>query len=206
MALVGLTSFEPAWVTRLDVAVDPVCRPADGKLLLDALEASRLPNGWRVRSVGSPRSTVYCIGRVKDDAKARAYCRNLKMRDGEPFGRIRLEAQARYDPLGAMLEDVLDPTFGAGVWTSRYGRLAGSVRRMERERQTTEFAEHVSAGRMSYSQGERMCTFLDLERLGLVTSYYPKSVLAARRREARLLGWHQTTPACLTSMLSSSTC
>ena len=77
---------------------------------------------------------------------------------------------------------------------------------MERERQTTEFAEHVSAGRMSYSQGERTCTFLDLERLGLVTSYYPKSVLAARRREARLLGWHQTTPACLTSMLSSSTC
>jgi hypothetical protein len=59
---------------------------------------------------------------------------------------------------------------------------------MERERQTTEFAEHVSAGRMSYSQGERMCTFLDLERLGLVTRYYPKSVLAARRREARLLG------------------
>jgi len=28
MALVGVESFEPAWVTRIDVAVDAVCRPA----------------------------------------------------------------------------------------------------------------------------------------------------------------------------------
>lgn len=53
MALVGVTSYEPAWVTRVDVAVDADCRPEDGKLLLDALEACRLPNGWRVRSVRS---------------------------------------------------------------------------------------------------------------------------------------------------------
>lgn len=34
-----------------------------------------------------------------------------------------------------------------------------------------------------------MSAFLDLERLGLATSYYPKSVLAARRREAKSLGF-----------------
>jgi hypothetical protein len=45
MAFVGITTYEPAWVTRLDVAVDADCSPADGKLLLDALEACRLPNG-----------------------------------------------------------------------------------------------------------------------------------------------------------------
>ena len=43
MAWVGLVSYQPAWVTRVDVAVDGRCRSADGKLLLDALEAVRLP-------------------------------------------------------------------------------------------------------------------------------------------------------------------
>lgn len=188
MAIVGLTTYEPAWVTRLDVAADAVCRAADGKLLLDALEGCRLPNVWRIRSVGTPRSTVYFVARVKDDAKARAYCRNLKTRDGEPFGRIRLEAQGRYGPLDATLEEVVQPSFGTGLWMSRYGVLAGSVRRLARELQTEELAARVSGGRLSYAQGERMSTFLDLERLGLATSYYPKSVLAARRREAKSLG------------------
>jgi hypothetical protein len=67
-----------------------------------------------------PRSTVYFIARVKDDVKARAYCRNLKTRQGAPFGRIRLEAQARYGPLDVMLDDVQDPSFCASVWHSRY--------------------------------------------------------------------------------------
>jgi hypothetical protein len=46
MAILGVTSWERPWVTRVDVAVDASCAPADGKLLLDALEAARLPNGW----------------------------------------------------------------------------------------------------------------------------------------------------------------
>jgi hypothetical protein len=188
MALVGLTTYEPAWVTRIDVAVDAVCRPADGKLLLDALEASRLPNGWRVRSVGSPRSTVYFVARVKDDAKARSYCRNLKTRQGEPFGRIRLEAQARYGALDMMLDDVLEPSFSAAVWHSRYGQVEGTVTRHAREAQAAEVAGKVGRREMTYAQGERMSMFLDLERLGLAATYYPKSVLVARKREARSLG------------------
>ena len=189
MALLGIMTFEPAWVTRIDVAVDAECRPENGKLLLDALEACRLPNGWRVRSIGAPRSTVYFIARVKEDAKARAYCRNLKTREGEPFGRIRLEAQARFDPLDVMLDALDDPSFGAGVWCSRYGRLEGTVTRLGREIQATEVAGRVCRGELTYAQGERMSMFLDLERLGLATSFYPRSVLAARSREARSLGF-----------------
>jgi hypothetical protein len=189
MALVGVTTYEPAWVTRIDVAVDAVCDPSDGKLLLDALEACRLPDGWRVRSVGSPRSTVYFIARVKQDAKARAYCRNLKTREGEPFGRIRLEAQARYDPFRVMVDDLDVPSFCVGVWHSRYGRLGGRIARLRREAQATEVAGRVGRGELTYAQGERMSMFLDLERLGLVETYYPRSVLAARRREAKSLGF-----------------
>jgi hypothetical protein len=73
MAWVGVVSYEPAWITRVDVAVDGRCQPANGKLLLDALEAVRLPNGWRTRSVGVPRSTVYFSARASEAGKARAY-------------------------------------------------------------------------------------------------------------------------------------
>ena len=45
MAFMGLTSFEKPWITRIDVAVDATCEPRDGKLLLDALEATPLPRG-----------------------------------------------------------------------------------------------------------------------------------------------------------------
>ena len=31
--------------------------------------------------------------------------------------------------------------------------------------------------------------FLELERLGIATTYYPKSIYAARKREARKLGY-----------------
>src|SRR5687768_3723478 len=39
MAAIGVVSYSDPWVTRMDVAVDARCSPADGKLLLDALEA-----------------------------------------------------------------------------------------------------------------------------------------------------------------------
>jgi hypothetical protein len=159
------------------VAVDAVCRPSRGKLLLDALEACRLPNGWRTRSVGMPRSTVYFSARVRDDVKARAYCRNLKTKEGEPFARIRLEAQARYEPLDSMLEEVIEPSFGAAVWESRFGGLEGSVTRLAREVQTDQIAGRVGKGEMTYAQGERMGMFLDLERLGLARAYYKSSVM-----------------------------
>lgn len=191
MAIVGLVSYEPAWVTRVDVAVDGRCRPEDGKLLLDALEAVRLPNGWRTRSVGVPRSTVYFTARASEDVKARSYCRNLKLKRGEPFGLIRLEAEERFTPRACPVEAMEDPAFAAKIWKSRYGKLTARVTRLCREVQTLEIAARVSRGELDYKQGERLSMFLDLERLGLAKSYYPKSVYAARRREAKKLG-HST--------------
>jgi hypothetical protein len=189
MAVVGVVSYEPAWVTRLDVAVDARCRPEDGKLLLDALEACRPPNGWRTRSVGVPRSTVYFSARASDDVKARAYCRNLKLKMGQPFGLIRLEAEQRFEPGDCLLDLALDPSYPSMIWKSRYGGLAGTITRLGREVQVAAIAERVVEGQLTFAQGERLSMFLDLERLGLATSYYPKSVGATRRREAAKLGY-----------------
>jgi hypothetical protein len=53
LAIVGIETFERQWATRLDVSVDLVCAPEDGKALLDGLAAARLPRGQRLPSMGS---------------------------------------------------------------------------------------------------------------------------------------------------------
>jgi hypothetical protein len=188
MALVGVTSYEPVWVTRLDVAVDAHCEPVAGKLLLDALEAARLPNGWRTSSVGNPRSTVYFKARASEKVKARAYCRNLKLKQDEPFGQIRLEAQERFEP-GKCPLDGVSVFMLVAIWNSRFGGLTGEVRRLSREVQAAELASRVAAGELSASEGERVSMLLDLERLGLARSYYAPGMYAARRRLATRLGF-----------------
>jgi hypothetical protein len=189
MAIVGVTSFEEPWVTRMDVAVDAECAPQDGKLLLDALEAVRLPRGWRTVSVGVPRSTVYFKARGTEHVLARAYCRNLKLKAGEPFGKIRLEAEQRFEPRVAGLERAAEPEFIASIWQSRYAGLSSRTRRLARELQTVEIAELVCAGELTYSQGERLGMFLDLERLGLGRTYYSNAAFSDRRRLASKLGF-----------------
>jgi hypothetical protein len=52
-----------------------------------------------------------------------------------------------------------------------------------------EIADRVKRGELDYTQGERLAMFLELERLGVAKAYYPKTVYAARRREARKLGY-----------------
>lgn len=189
MSAVGLISYERPWVTRLDVAVDAECESADGKLLLDALEAVRLPNGWRTTSTGTPRSTVYFRARATEHVHARAYCRNLKTKSGEPFGRIRLEAEQRFDPRLCPLEYVEQPAFVAEIWKSRYANLASKVTRLEREVQAMELADRMRRGELAHGQAERLHLFLDLERLGLARQCYRKSVYTARRGEAVKLGY-----------------
>jgi hypothetical protein len=189
MAVVGLVSYTSPWITRLDVAVDADCHPAAGKLLLDALEATRLPNGWRTTSSGVPRSTVYFRARGTEKVYARAYCRNLKTKTGEPYGRIRLEVEERFEPKACPVERLSDPDFPGEVWRARYGAVCSTVTRLTTEVQVVEIADRVQVGELTYAQGERLSMFLDLERLGLAQRYYPKSVFAARKREARRCGY-----------------
>ena len=139
--------------------------------------------------VANSRSTVYFMARGTEKVQARAYCRNLKTKEGEPFGLIRLEAEHRFDPKSVMLELVQEPSFMAKIWMSRYGGLAGKVTRLAREVQAVEIHERVKRGELSYQQGEKLAMFLDLERLGLAQSYYPPSAYRERRRQAVKLGY-----------------
>ncbi len=188
MAVVGVVAYEPAWVTRLDAAVDVRCEPQNGKALLDALDGARLPRGMRTEAMGKPRSTVNFLPRVRNEKVAVAYCRNLKNGTGEPFGLIRTEARCKFKPKEMMIEAVENPALAGFLWSTRYGGLSGTVTRLEREEQSMKFADKVRLGEIGYATAERMTAFLDYERLGLTDAVYPPSVATARRREARKLG------------------
>ena len=105
---------------------------------------------------------------------ARAYCRNLKTKAGEPFGRIRLEVEERFEPKTCPVVRVSNPLFPAEVWRGRYGAVSSTVTRLAKEVQTVKIADRVRAGELTYAQGERLSMFLELERLGLAQRHYPK--------------------------------
>jgi hypothetical protein len=120
---------------------------------------------------------------------ARAYCRNLKTKTGEPFGHIRLEAEHRFNPKQCPREHIEQPSFVAAIWKSRYAKLGSTVTRLAREVQAMELAERMRRGELTHGEAERLHLFLDLERLGLAGQCYRSSVYAARRRGATKLGF-----------------
>lgn len=184
----GLASWQEPWVTRLDVAVDATCAPETGKRLLDALEAARLPRAWRTTSVGAPRSTVYFKAAKSENVLARSYCRNLKLKKGQPFGLIRLEAQQRWGPRETSLVEATSPPFIGRVWRSRFAELTSRVTRVPADVQASELGDRMRRGELRHGAAERMNLFLSLERLGLAAECYPAKVYASRRREAVQLG------------------
>jgi hypothetical protein len=189
LGAMGLASWQEPWVTRLDVAVDASCEPAEGKLLLDGLEACRPPNGWRTSTAGTPRSTVYFRAARSEKVVARAYCRNLKLRQGEPFGLIRLEAQQRWQPRVTLLATAVSPPFAAHLWRSRFEGLAARVIRVPADVQAMELGLRMKRGELDHGEFERLNAFLSLERQGIATECYRPSVYASRRREAARLGY-----------------
>lgn len=189
MESAALASWERPWVTRVDVAVDASCDPSEGKLLLDGLEAARLPNAWRTTSAGTPRSTVYFRAAGSENVVGRAYCRNLKVGRGAPFGLIRLEAQQRWDPKAKSLVTVASPPFLAHLWRSRFGGLASRVIRVPADVQASELGLRMKQGELRYGEAERLNLFLSLERLGLAVECYPASIYTSRRRQAAKLGY-----------------
>jgi hypothetical protein len=101
---------------------------------------------------------------------------------------IRLEAEERFVPRACPAEAIEDRAFAAASG-GRGMEVSMRVTRLGREVQTLEIAARVERGELDYKQGERLAMFLELERLGIAQSYYPKSVYATRRREARKLGY-----------------
>jgi hypothetical protein len=64
-------------------------------------------------------------------------------------------------------------------------------------------ARHYETLAASYAQGECMSMLLDLERLGLASSYDPRSVLASRTVRREAWGCQRTTRGLRNCALTS---
>jgi hypothetical protein len=190
LAVRGLEPYGEPCVRRVDVTADLGCASAVGRMLIDGMAAVRLDGGRRVEVMGDPRSTVYFLGRSGRAKLARIYDRNLLTGKGEPYGRIRLEAQWMFDYGKAPFAAIAAPQVLAALWLHRFGEstVVGTVRRLGREVQVVELAKMVADGALTAGKLERMSAFLDLERAGIARATYTAGQYAQRRRDARKLG------------------
>jgi hypothetical protein len=86
MAVKGVLPPEDPVYVRVDPAVDVVYEnPRDGWEVFEGLRYARWPYGWYAQFEGPPPHTTVS---VKNGTKtvARAYCRNTKLRNGNPGG------------------------------------------------------------------------------------------------------------------------
>jgi hypothetical protein len=153
------------------------------------MAALRLGGGRRIETVGDPRSTVYFTARGSRTKLARVYDRNLRMKRGEPYGLVRLEAQWMFK-YGQVPLSTITPGALANLWLLRFGRdeIGGTVERLGRETQTLALAERVRRGEIKAGQAGRISFLLDLERKGVARSTLGERIYGAWSREARKLG------------------
>jgi hypothetical protein len=192
MAMAGVLPPEEPRYVRADSAVDiRLHDPQDGWRLLEALRFARWPNRWHAEFQGPPPYTTVA---VKSGTKTvgRAYCRNTKLRNGEPrWGKIRLEREQRFQWKDQRdVAELASARTASTFWRSVFGQgaPAGRVTRIEREVQTVKLSERVQLGEITASQFEQLTGFLDAERLGLTDRIYKPETARRRRVLARELG------------------
>ena len=188
LAYYGVVVEKPWEVGRIDVAVDVAMETAtDGKLLLDALRAVRLPRGWYGESAGPKTPTVY-HRLPKGKVGARNYSRHRETGAG-PYEVVRMERQVWVSPRRP-LEDY-SPELVKSIWTDHYLALvprSGKVEVGTQEEIVMKLARRVEDGEIAFGKYEQAVGYLLAEKLGLAESLYPSKRLQERRRLVRELG------------------
>jgi hypothetical protein len=195
LAELGLYSYEPLKVSRVDVAVDlRFDDPSAGKRLLEALHAAAWSDGYVGRLEYATTVNVRRIrpGRKGGRIAARSYCRGtLHPELAAPHELVRLERERHFkaDAERPAIEE-LTPERLSSIWLEVYGGVGNGEKlaTVPMEELTMSILERVKAGEMGVAQAERVRFFLELERLGLARDYYSQTQYRARRAEARQLG------------------
>jgi hypothetical protein len=192
MAVMGVLPATMPRVVRIDPAVDVVYDdPQDGYRSLEALRFARWPRSWYAEWQGPPPYTTVAI-KSGTRTIGRAYCRNKKLKNGEPvWGKIRYEAEHRSQwPQGLPVEHLESPAAPEIYWGWVFGegQASGKVTRLKSEVVAVNLIEKVVLGEIGYAQFERMNAYLTAERLGLVHRAYTPEQARTRRREAKELG------------------
>jgi hypothetical protein len=127
LALVGIRSFEPPFLTRVDVACDlSFHQELEALTLLRALYAAMKPHGWKTGVHGQPPETVYINSRSGRDKLARAYDKGRESGRWSPYRVIRLEAVQRFKPSDRVSAETAfqAPSYLRLVWKQRFLSLA----------------------------------------------------------------------------------
>jgi hypothetical protein len=192
MAVRGVLPPEDPVYVRVDPAVDVVYdNPRDGWEVLEGLRYARWPYAWYAQFEGPPPHTTVSVKKGTKTV-ARAYCRNTKLRNGNPrWGKLRFERERRFEwREQRRLGELADTETAAAYWGSAfgYGAAAGKVTRIKREVQTVKLSERVQVGEITTQKYEQLCGFLDAERLGITDRIYNPETARRRRKLARELG------------------
>jgi hypothetical protein len=192
MGVMGVLPATDPRLVRCDPAVDVVYEnPQDGMKALEVLRYARWPKGWYAQYEGPPPHTTVSIKSGRNTV-GRAYCRNAKLKNGEPkFGKIRFEREQTFPwatslPAGVLEHESAAVMFWGAVFA--LGQASGRVTRLAREMQTMKLIERVVLGDISVTQYEQLSAFLDAERLGLTDRAYSKETARRRRMLAKQLG------------------
>jgi hypothetical protein len=192
MALFGVLPVEDPAYVRVDPAVDVGYEdPLEGRRVLEGLKSARWPYGWYAQFEGPPPHTTVSIKSGRHTI-GRAYCRNSKLRNGEPrWGKMRFEREQRFQwkdrrSLDELARIDAAAMFWGGVFGA--GAASGRVTRVQREVQTVKLAERVQLGDITTAQYEQLAGFLDAERLGITDRIYSCETGRRRRKLAKSLG------------------
>jgi hypothetical protein len=191
MGMMGVLPVTDPRLVRCDPAVDVQYEdPQEGMRSLEVLRYARWPNGWYAQYEGPPPHTTVSIKSGRNTV-ARAYCRNSKLKNGQPkFGKIRFEREQKFSWANSLPACVLEHESAAVMfWGAVFalGRASGRVTRISREVQTMKLIERVVLGDISVTQYEQLSAFLDAERLGLTDRAYSKETARRRRMLAKQL-------------------
>jgi hypothetical protein len=188
-SIVGVGTYEPVCVTRADVTVDVVTADgALGKSLMLALAAARGPHGRRARPFNHDLETVYIetrggrrLGLAYDKGVERSY-RALGANKW-----LRLEARQFFKGADAPKLEEVTPDVLKGVWQDRFLTLGGG-RTVKPEGVVMTIGEMLQSGAISVRDGEKVLSYLQLERAGLAQDVYGRKALQERRLLARQYG------------------
>lgn len=180
--------------SRIDVALDVEMPTGQAGLdFLTALEGMRDWGGLYVDGEGKrgERTVQHWrdLGNGRRKLMARVYSRHFRVPGLAPGEVIRFELERRFKP--SVEARVLKPDMVRDLWLRHFVAMcpdSGRVKIGERDSVLMKLAERVEAGEITYRDLEQADAFLQLERLGLLGSVYPASVIKARRRKMKRLG------------------
>lgn len=178
-------------VSRADFTTSRQYVPTRGRALLAGLAALQFPRLERTAR-GAPVHSVWWTGEKSRAIRSRAYCESFKVESREPFERVRLEDQRRFqNGQRPALEVAADPDFQRDKFQRRFEPMRKAVQGVKAATfpvVAQALADEARYGYRSPQEVERLAGALVILSGGGGEAYGPRT-LRRRRAELREAGY-----------------